>query len=263
MKILPTIIGIKLGLLAAAAGVWAFHRWDVGEKLAAAGLTMFAAKKPDVAAQKNESGDGKIALDAQGIPVVPAAGAGIADYSVIRQQLDNMRQDVSEKLVRLKLATEKYDASRKDSGDKLELIKQERQLLEESLQKEKKVQKERIEQALSFIEKMEPRKAAAVLEGMDRDLVLELFKRLKPKTVTKFLEAMKPKKATEYMEYYSRIRSGREYELLRDMKVCSASEIPEAMAPQPDAEAGAPAPENPTAAQASQPTTPEGTQGAP
>jgi len=235
VKILPMIIGVKLGLVAAAAGVWAYSRWDVGDKLAASGFTMFAAKKPlGGSSDKGTTGsgdlkDGKIVLDAQGLPVVPQSGAGLADYTVIRQQLDTMRQDVSEKLVRLKLATEKFDASRKDSADKLALIKQERQLLEESVQKEKKVQKERVEQALTFIEKMEARKAAPVLEGMDRDLVLELFKRLKPKTVTKFLEAMKPKKATEYMEYYSRIRSGREYELLRDMKVCSTSDIPESV----------------------------------
>ncbi len=245
MKILPIIIGVKLGLVAAAAGVWAYSRWDVGEKLAASGLSMFAAKKPvDAASDKGPNGSGdlkdaKIVLDAQGLPVVPQSGAGLADYTAIRQQLDNMRQDVSEKLVRLKLATEKFDASRKDSDDKLALIKQERQLLEESVQKEKKVQKERVEQALAFIEKMEARKAAPVLEGMDRDLVLELFKRLKPKTVTKFLEAMKPKKATEYMEYYSRIRSGREYELLRDMKVCSTSDIPESVGSSPDSEPGA------------------------
>ena len=246
MKILPTIIGVKLGLVAAAAGVWAYTRWDVGDKLAASGFSMFAAKKSVAGASdkgtngSGDSKDAKIVLDAQGLPVVPQSGAGLADYTVIRQQLDNMRQDVSEKLVRLKLATEKFDASRKDSADKLALIKQERQLLEESVQKEKKVQKERIEQALTFIEKMEARKAAPVLEGMDRDLVLELFKRLKPKTVTKFLEAMKPKKATEYMEYYSRIRSGREYELLRDMKVCSTSDIPETVGRTQEGDAGAP-----------------------
>jgi len=246
VKILPMIIGVKLGLVAAAAGVWAYTRWDVGDKLAASGFSMFAAKKPVAGATDNvangsgSSKDAKIALDAQGLPVVPQSGAGLADYTVIRQQLDNMRQDVSEKLVRLKLATEKFDASRKDSADKLALIKQERQLLDESVQKEKKVQKERVEQALTFIEKMEARKAAPVLEGMDRDLVLELFKRLKPKTVTKFLEAMKPKKATEYMEYYSRIRSGREYELLRDMKVCSTSDIPETVGRTHEGDASAP-----------------------
>ena len=168
-----------------------------------------------------------VAEKMRNIPDLPPSKAGLTELSKARRQLEMMRQDVEEKMVRLKLATETYEISKNDSEEKLKIIKEEKQLLEETLQKEKTVQKERIDEALTFIEKMEPKKAAPVLEQMDRDLVIALFKKLKPKTVTKFLEGMNPKKATEYMEYYTKIRSGREYELLRDLKMCESTDIPE------------------------------------
>jgi flagellar motility protein MotE (MotC chaperone) len=164
-------------------------------------------------------------LSLDDVPKIPDGKAGLADYTRIRAQLELMKQEVEEKIVRLKLATDAYRSAQVASDEKLKIIREEAQLLDETLQKEKEVQKERIEEALVFIEKMEPKKAAPVLESMDRDLVVQLFKKLKPKTVTKFLESMRPAKATEYMEYYTKIRSGREFELLRDLKMCEGAEF--------------------------------------
>ena len=92
--------------------------------------------------------------------------------------------------------------------------------MEETLQKEKKVKEERLTETIEFISKMEPRKASVVLEGMDRDLVISLMKKLPARFVTKALEGMSPKKTVEYMEYYTRIRSGREYELMKELGLC-------------------------------------------
>ncbi len=164
-------------------------------------------------------------ISLEDVPKIPEGKAGLSDYTKIRSQLELMRQEVEEKIVRLKLATEAYLDAKKVSEEQLKLIAEEKQLLDETLQKEKTVQKERIDQALTFVEKMEPKKAAPVFEQMDRDLVLQLFQRLKPKTVTKLLESMDPAKATEYMEYYTKIRSGREFELLRDLKMCEGADF--------------------------------------
>ena len=64
---------------------------------------------------------------------------------------------------------------------------------------------------------MEPKKAAAVFEKIDKDLAAALFKNLKQKQVTAILEKMNPDKAIELTEYFGRIKSGAEYELLKEM----------------------------------------------
>lgn len=225
MKLLPVLIGLKLGLLVAGAGVWAALETGLDKKLLASrGLESLPKPKEDASGPQSS---GSRSGEAAPVPEIPPLGSSLSAYQDVRTELETMRQDVEEKLVRLRVATQGLEAVRAEANEKLALTRQEKQLLDETLQKEKTVKQERIEQALAFIEKMEPRKAAPLLESMDRDLVIELFKRLKPKTVTKFLESMSPRKATEHMEYYTRIRSGREYELLRDLRLCSTSDIPE------------------------------------
>lgn len=229
MKLLPVIVGLKLGVVLAAAGVWGALELGLDKTyLPSRKLPVDSVPKvPNSSEVKVPEGS----VGQNAVPALPGPGAGLSDWHEVRSQIETMRQDVEEKLVRLKMATQAMESIRADANEKLALTRQEKQLLDETLQKEKQVQQERIEQALNFVEKMEPRKAAPVLESMDRDLVVELFKRLKPKTVTKFLEAMNPKKSTEFMEYYTRIRSGREYELLRDLRVCKTTEIPEDAVP--------------------------------
>lgn len=226
--LVPLLIFVKL-LGAAGVGALLYHHMDWG----------VSARAEDAAQPEDDAGTeatGKKTaplpkstqsrfVSLEDVPKIPDGKAGLADYSRIRSQLELMKQEVEEKIVRLKLATEAYQQAQAESDQKLKIIREEAQLLDETLQKEKVVQKERIEEALAFIEKMEPKKAAPVLESMDRDLVIQLFKNLKAKTVTKFLEAMRPAKATEYMEYYTKIRSGREFELLRDLKMCQGSDF--------------------------------------
>lgn len=52
---------------------------------------------------------------------------------------------------------------------------------------------------------------------MDEDLVVALFKRLRQKQVTLILETMASDKSVRLSEYFGRVRSGKEYELLKEM----------------------------------------------
>lgn len=225
--LMPMLIFVKI-LGAAGLGALLYHqmnqgisaRAQEGEQSAEAGDDSSVQKAPSLP----RSAEFRF-VSLEDVPKIPEGKAGLADYTRIRSQLELMKQEVEEKIVRLKLATQAYRQAQVESEQRIKIIREEAQLLDETLQKEKEVQKERVEEALVFIEKMEPRKAAPVLESMDRDLVVQLFKKLKPKTVTKFLEAMRPAKATEYMEYYTKIRSGREFELLRDLKMCQGSDF--------------------------------------
>lgn len=192
--------------------------------LAGAGGFLYAEHQSN--AQAQESAQDKAVeqtndVKSDDLPVIPEQGLSLSRAAEIRNQLLIMRRDVEKRIAQLQAAKQGYDRSKSSVDAKLKRIEEERRLLEETLQKERKAKQERLSDALQFVAKMEPQKAAPLLETMDRDLVMQLLKQLPPRQVTKLLESVNPKKATEFLEYYTRIRSGREYELLREMGLCA------------------------------------------
>ena len=100
---------------------------------------------------------------------------------------------------------------------KIAAIEKERQYIANTLQKEKKIQEDRLTTLVEFYSKMEPKKAAPVFEKLDKDLVVALFKKMKQKQITKILEVMNPEASVKLTEYYGRIGSGREYQILQEL----------------------------------------------
>lgn len=100
---------------------------------------------------------------------------------------------------------------------KLEDLEEERRYIVQTIQKEKEIKADRLDKLKSLYEKMEPKKAAPVFEKIDKDLAAALFKKLRQKQVTAILEKMNPEKAIELTEYFGRIKSGAEYEILKEM----------------------------------------------
>ena len=193
--------------------------------LAGAGGFLYAEHQSKAQAQESapdQSGAKSTDIKSDEIPVIPEKGLSLSRAAEIRNQLLLMRRDVEKRIAQLQAAKQGYDRSKSSVEAKLKRIEEERRLLEETLQKERKAKQERLSDALQFVAKMEPQKAAPLLESMDRDLVMQLLKQLPPRQVTKLLESVNPKKATEFLEYYTRIRSGREYELLREMGLCAS-----------------------------------------
>lgn len=176
-------------------------------------------------AKAEESGAKAVSESSTGtapqIPDVPEKGLSLSRAAELRNQLLLMRKEVEQKIEKMNVARQGYERAKSDVEQKLKRIEEERKLLEETLQKERKAKDERLTETLEFISKMEPKKAAPLIEGMDRDLVMQLLRKLPPRQVTKLLESVNPKKATELLEYYTRIRSGREYEMLREMGLCA------------------------------------------
>jgi flagellar motility protein MotE (MotC chaperone) len=172
-------------------------------------------------ATEKASDTDKNADSAAKLPDIPEKGLSLSRAAELRNQLLLMRKDVEQKIEKMNIAKQGYERAKGDVDAKLKRIEEERKLLEETLQKERKAKDERLSETLEFIAKMEPKKAAPLIEGMDRDLVMQLLRKLPPRQVTKLLESVNPKKATELLEYYTRIRSGREYELLREMGLCA------------------------------------------
>jgi flagellar motility protein MotE (MotC chaperone) len=161
-----------------------------------------------------------VKLDASGLPQIPTGEITLSEAVEIRTQLEFLKKDAENRIAELTQAKKSYEVAKTGVEEKLKQVEEDRRLLDESLQKEKKVKEERLNETIEFLSKMDPRKAASVLESMDRDLVITLFKKMPARFVTKTMESMSPKKAVEFMEYYTRIRSGREYSLMKELGLC-------------------------------------------
>lgn len=100
---------------------------------------------------------------------------------------------------------------------KLAKLDEERKFIAKTLQQEKDLKGERLDKLVELYDKMEPKKAAPQFEKIDQDLAVALFKRLKQKQVTTILEIMSPDKSVALAEYFGRVKSGREYDLLKEL----------------------------------------------
>jgi flagellar motility protein MotE (MotC chaperone) len=182
-----------------------------------------ASGERELVDEKNEiamAGKSESSSEKESTPEIPNRDLSLSEAREIREKLQFLKQDVEVKIAKLAAGKAAFDRSRLEVENKLKKVEEERKLLEETLQKEKESKKERLGEALAFVGKMEPRKAAPMVESMDRDLVLLLLRKLPGRQVTRILESVSPKKAAELMEYYTRIRSGREYELMRSLGMC-------------------------------------------
>jgi flagellar motility protein MotE (MotC chaperone) len=157
------------------------------------------------------------------LPEIPKRDLKTTEALRIREELELIKKDVEQKIIRLEEAKAAYDKSKENIDVELKKVEEEKRLLDETLQKEKNIKDDRLKETVEFVAKMGPRAVAPILESMDRDLVIALFTKLPSRQVTKILENMSPAKATQFLEYYTRIRSGREFEMLKDMGLCSAS----------------------------------------
>jgi len=151
---------------------------------------------------------------------------------------ERKKKQVDERLEMLKLRETQLTKIETSIDEKLKKLDEERRFFAQTVQREKELKGQRLDRLVELYDKMEPKKAAPVMEQMDKDLVVSLFKRLKQKQVTTVLEFMKPDKSVELSEYYGRVRSGREYDLLREMNVSLRKEFSECkgMGPSPDTE---------------------------
>jgi flagellar motility protein MotE (MotC chaperone) len=143
-----------------------------------------------------------------------------AEMSTLQKYIEiaNLReQKIKERLMLLAKKVENFESLKKDLQEAIKKIDEEKLFFSQSLQKEKEIKEERLNQLILLYEKMEPKKAAPVFEEMDRDLAIALFKKIKDKQVTKIFENMNPQKVNELTEYFGRIRSGSEYQLLQEL----------------------------------------------
>lgn len=130
---------------------------------------------------------------------------------------DRKKKQIDERVTMLGKRERQLQRLEKSIDDKLKRLDDERKFFAQSIQQEKDLKGQRLDKLVELYDKMEPKKAAPVIEKMDEDLVVALFKRLRQKQVTLILETMSADKSVKLSEYFGRVRSGKEYDLLKEM----------------------------------------------
>ena len=113
----------------------------------------------------------------------------------------------------------------KSIDGKIDKLQEEMDFFQNTIQKEKDINQERLKRLIEFYKKMTPKKAAPVFEKMDKDLVVALFNNIPKKQTMNILSLMNPEKSVEITEYFGRIRSGKEYEMLKEVNKALKSEF--------------------------------------
>lgn len=130
---------------------------------------------------------------------------------------ERKKQQVEDRLDLLQRREDQLTALELSIDEKLKRMDEERRYLAQTMQKEKDLKSERLDKLVTLYAKMEPKKAAPIIEKLDKDLVVELFKQIPQKQITTVLENMNADKSVALSEYYGRVRSAREYDLLKEM----------------------------------------------
>jgi len=141
--------------------------------------------------------------------------------------IERKQSQIENRIEILRTREEQLKALEGSVDQKIKKLEEEMIFFQGTIQKEKQVQGERLDKLVEFYQKMEPKKAAPVFEKLDRDLIVSLFNRFPQKQTTQILSLMNPDRSVELSEYYGRIRSGKEYELLKEMNLALRKEFEE------------------------------------
>jgi len=138
---------------------------------------------------------------------------------------ERKKRQIEERLAVLKKQEEQLRGLETNIDGKLKRLDEERTFFQQTIQEEKTKKGERLDKLVTMYAKMEPKKAAPIMEKLDKDLVVDLFKALPQKQITAILEAMSPDKSVQISEYYGRVRSTREYDVLKEMNKSLLAEL--------------------------------------
>ena len=131
--------------------------------------------------------------------------------------IERKTEAIKNRMKSLKRREKKLKSVESMVNKKIQKLEEEVDFFKQTVQQEKDISEDRLEQLVTFYKKMSPKKAAPVFEKMDRDLVVALFKKIPQKQTTEILSLMTPDRSVEISEYYGRIKSGKEYDLLKEI----------------------------------------------
>jgi len=139
--------------------------------------------------------------------------------------IERKQSQVENRIDILKARETQIKALENSVDSKLKKLEEEMVFFQQTIQKEKQIQADRLDKLVEFYQKMDGKKAAPVFEKLDKDLVVALFNRIPQKQTTLILQLMNPDKSVELSEYYGRIRSAKEYEMLKEINMTLRKEF--------------------------------------
>lgn len=139
--------------------------------------------------------------------------------------IERKSRQVEDRIKMLRVKQKQLENLESSIDDKLGRLEEEMSYFQQTQQKEKEVKKERLDSLVEFYKKMPAKKAAPVFEKLDKDLVVELFNAIPKKQTMNILSLMAPDKSVEISEYYGRIKSAKEYELLKEVNSALVKEF--------------------------------------
>jgi flagellar motility protein MotE (MotC chaperone) len=214
------VAGIKLSLLVVFLAVQsgAVRFGEIGLQAAEAGSTGSIDPAAGNAVKPSADGTRKSFLDdLLELPALNREKLQKEDVARYLSMADRKKKQIDERVTMLGRRERQLQGLEKSIDDKLKRLDDERKFFAQSIQQEKDLKGQRLDKLVELYDKMEPKKAAPVIEKMDEDLVVALFKRLRQKQVTLVLETMSAEKSVKLSEYFGRVRSGKEYDLLKEM----------------------------------------------
>lgn len=191
---------------------------DIGE------LRIFAEDMEEK--ETNSEEDTKSVLDnLLDLPKFDSEKADKEDIDKYLSIITRKDDQIKERIEILKLREKQLQKLEETIDRKIVKIDEEIQFFKQTQQKEKDLKKERLDNLVDFYKKMTPKKAAPIIENLDKDLIVRLFKQFPKKQTMNILSLMDPTKAAEISEYYGRINSIKEYDMLKEVNASLADQF--------------------------------------
>ena len=209
IKILVCIKALLIVFLATSEGLI-----DIGE------LNLFAqdeALQKSSDEKKTEESASSTLKNLLDLPIFNADKANKDDIEEYLSVIERKQEQINERIEILKIREEQLKQLEEGIDKKIVKIDEEILFFKQTQQQEKKLKGERLDNLVDFYKKMTPKKAAPIMENLDRDLLVSLFQKFPKKQTMNILSLMNPTKAAEISEYYGRINSIKEYDMIKEI----------------------------------------------
>ena len=194
---------------------------ESGPNAKTAGSSASSAETPPAPQEKRKS----FLDDLLNLPALSTDGMKRESLGRYMNLAEKKKEQIESRLNLLRTRESQLVTIEKSIDEKLRKLEDERKFFAQTVQQEKDLKGKRLDKLIELYGKMEARKAAPIIEKLDRDLVVELFKNIDKKQAKSILETMDAQKSAEFTEYFGRVRSAKEYDLLRELNVSLRKEF--------------------------------------
>lgn len=226
--VLITLLGflvIKLGfagtLLVAKNTTWPWNAWesrtalakdDQQEENVSAGRKNVSDKTapspsevPDLARLQEEISSLEAHLKAINIDINKYFRSASPGTHISPETLEHKRLQIEKERRELKQERERLDALKEDIAGKLVRLAEIQAEIQTKLDEKKAIREERVKHLIQIYTTMPPKKAAALIDKLEMDVIVSLFSRMKGDNVGQILPYVSPEKAANISERLAKL----------------------------------------------------------